>query len=134
MINSAEEFVKLRSSEIRDDYLRAAKEEASIAVWKDVIKNYPDYAKWVVHNKTVPLEILACLYQSRPDVRYHIAMKRRLSLELFELLSDDEDCLVRGQVAVNRKTPLQILKKLALDKDEDISNTAKERIKEREGA
>ena len=132
MINSAEEFVRLRSSEIMEEYLRAAKEEAPISVWKEVIQKYPDYARWVVHNKIVPLEILTELYQSRPDVRCFIAMKRKLSPELFELLSNDENYIIRKEIAINQKTPLSILKKLASDKDNGVANTAKERIKERE--
>ena len=42
MINSAEEFVRLRSSELPEEYWRAAHEEVPDAVWLDVIARFPD--------------------------------------------------------------------------------------------
>jgi hypothetical protein len=70
MIISAEEFVALRSSTIKAEYDRAAMEEAPISVWRAVIKGYPDYMRWVVHNKTVPLEILEELCSSDPESKH----------------------------------------------------------------
>lgn len=61
MIRSAEEFVRLRKSDQREEYERAANDSASIEVWRDVISLYPDMHRWVAHNKTVPIEILAIL-------------------------------------------------------------------------
>ncbi|MCR8633900.1 hypothetical protein [Paenibacillus radicis (ex Xue et al. 2023)] len=61
MINSAEEFVGLRLSENVDDYLRAAREEANINIWLEVIGKYPDLKYWVAHNKTVQMEVLEVL-------------------------------------------------------------------------
>jgi hypothetical protein len=43
MITTAEEFVRLRSSELPEAYERAAHEEASVQTWNEVIENYPDY-------------------------------------------------------------------------------------------
>lgn len=124
MINSAEEFILLRDSNVKEEYDRSAAEEAPIAVWKDVIDRFPEYRKWVAHNKTTPLEILALLCQYDADVRSWVAMKRKLSEELFDFLSRDEDEIVRVNVASNRKTPLYILERLAQDKDKDISSAA----------
>lgn len=125
MIHSAEEFVALRDSSIKDEYDRAATDEASISVWKDVIDRFPKYRKWVAHNKTIPLEILTLLCQFGPDVRRSIAVKRKLPDELFELLSNDLDAVVRQGIASNKKAPISIIKKLMQDKDEDVSRVAK---------
>jgi hypothetical protein len=61
MLTSAEEFMRLRSSRIKTEYDRSALEEAPIEVWYEVVNEYHDYREWVVHNKTVPLEILEYL-------------------------------------------------------------------------
>ncbi|MGO4249462.1 hypothetical protein AB4Y87_19790 [Paenarthrobacter sp. RAF54_2] len=81
MIQSAAEFVRLRSSEDPAEYHRAAHEEADVSVWLDVIDKYPDMRFWVAHNKTVPLEILELL-ASDPDVRVRsfVATKERSTL------------------------------------------------------
>lgn len=125
MIHSAEEFVALRNSSLKDEYDRAATDEAPVSVWKDVIDRFPEYRKWVAHNKTVPLEILTLLYQFGPDVRRFIAAKRKLPDELFELLSKDLDAVVRQGIASNKKTPISIIRRLMQDEDEDVSRVAK---------
>lgn len=98
MINTAEEFVKLRESENPKEYNRAAREPAPIQIWLDVIHDYPNMRVWVAHNKTVPIEIL-------------------------EILSDDDDNRVRGMVAAKRKLPENIQVKMAADKDESVRLT-----------
>ena len=92
MINSAEEFVRLRNSELPDEYRRAAHEEAPISVWHDVISRFPGSVRgWVAHNKAVPLEILKVLARDpEVSVRMTVASKRKLSPELFEVLSRDD--------------------------------------------
>lgn len=92
MIQSAEQFVRLRSSEDPAEYHRAAHEEADVAVWLDVIDRYPDMRFWVAHNKTVPLVILELL-ASDPDVRVRsfVATKRKIGIDLLEKLALDED-------------------------------------------
>jgi hypothetical protein len=47
VIKSADEFIALRTSDSKDEYDRAAMDEAPVAVWLDVIRLYPDYRKWV---------------------------------------------------------------------------------------
>ncbi len=56
MINSADDFVRLRCSEDRNEYERAAWDEAPLEVWLDVIERFPDMRFWVACNKTVPME------------------------------------------------------------------------------
>jgi hypothetical protein len=118
MITSAEGFIALRNSTIKAEYDRAAMEEAPLSVWRAVLKSYPDYMRWVVHNKTVPLEILEELCSAEPESKRFVASKRKLSQSLFESLSEDSDSVVRCGIACNRKTPLDILEKLSLDEDE----------------
>jgi len=125
MIHSAEEFVALRASLLKDEYDRAATEEAPVSVWKDVIDRFPEYRKWVAYNKTVPLEILTLLCQFGSDVRRSVAVKRKLSDELFELLSKDLDAVVRQGIASNKKAPISIIRRLMQDEDEDVSRVAK---------
>jgi hypothetical protein len=103
MINSAEEFVRLRTSEDRAEYEKAAYDSATLEVWHEVLSRYPDMRKWVAVNKTVPLEVLSILARDEDvDVRWMVAMKRKLSAELFDLLSRDSDETVRVRIAYNR--------------------------------
>ncbi|QRR10924.1 hypothetical protein FPJ27_32885 [Burkholderia sp. MS455] len=125
MIKSAEEFVALRGSQIKDEYDRAASDEAPVSVWRDVISRFPEYRKWVAHNKTVPLEILQELCQYESEIRRQVAVKRKLSGEIFELLAKDLDSVVRQGVASNKKTPLSILDALMRDEDEDVARVAR---------
>lgn len=114
MITTAEEFVRLRESDIPDEYQRAAHEAAPVEVWHDVIGRYPHMRAWVAHNKTVPVEVLEILANdSDPDVRATVAMKRKLTPELQLLLAADPDEGVRGRLANNAKTSIEVLKKLA---------------------
>ncbi len=78
-------------------------EEAPISVWRAVIKSYPDYMRWVVHNKTVPLEILEELCAADSESRRFVANKRKLSPALFESLSEDPNSVIRCKIASNKK-------------------------------
>ncbi|MDR1311558.1 MAG: hypothetical protein LBK01_06785 [Burkholderiaceae bacterium] len=125
MISSAKEFIHLRDSTVKEEYDRSAYEEAPLKVWKEVLEKYSDYARWVVHNKTVPLEILEILsFSEDVDIRWEVATKRKLSPELFERLSKDRETTVRVRIAVNRKTPLSILDVLCNDEDADVASGA----------
>jgi hypothetical protein len=127
VIRSAEEFVALRESEDPCEYGRAARDDASIEVWKEVILSYPEMRKWVAYNKTVPIGILEILANdSDPEVRRFVAAKRKLTIELFEYLSNDEDESVRLRVARNPKVPKHLLYKLA----DDDSMFVREAIRE----
>lgn len=124
MIKSAEEFVALRSSFIKSEYDRAAFEEAPISVWRDVIKNYQNYRRWVSHNKTVPLEILEELCQFDSPIRQFVAAKRKLSPTMFEALSRDESYVVRIAVAANKKAPTAIIERLLKDQNKHVARAA----------
>ncbi|KRE59425.1 hypothetical protein [Nostocoides sp. Soil756] len=125
MIESAEDFVRLRTSNLRDEYLRAAEEEASTNVWIDVINRYPDMRSWVAHNKSVPIEVLALLaVDPDPAVRSVVATRRKLTPELFHKLGADPDEAVRARIAYNKKVPLEILEALAVDPAELVREGA----------
>jgi hypothetical protein len=129
MINSAAEFVQLRTSEKREDYQRAIYEEASEQVWMDIIKQYPEMRFWVVQNKTIPLSILSILsIDQNPKIRAAIARKRKIPLGLLLELSKDADDSVRLAIAHHPKADISILKKLAEDQWDLIAEVAKQRI------
>lgn len=124
MINSAKEFIDLR----QDNDPRATHDLAHEAVWLDVIRKYPDYKEWVVHNKTIPLSILRLLAKdSDARVRSVVAMKRKCDKEVFELLARDSDEEVRHQVARNKKTPRHILDWLRNDSSPLVAEAARGR-------
>ncbi|WP_426337066.1 hypothetical protein ACN9MY_07500 [Pseudoduganella sp. R-31] len=109
--------------------MRAANEEASIQVWNEVIERYPEMRQWVAHNKTVPLPILEVLSMSSDkDVRYAVAMKRKLSPLIFDRLARDPDESVRAAIAANRKAPIDLLSLLAHDQSPMVSSIARSRI------
>ena len=132
MINSAKEFVALRSSEMREEYLRSATESAPIEVWHEVIDRFPEMKTWVAHNKTVPVEILETLARdSDARVRMWVATKNKLPEHLFLLLADDEDSSVRQRIAYNKNVPLDIVLKLAENPANFISPERVQAVKER---
>lgn len=129
MISSAEEFVFLRTSEIFEEYTRAAYDDASDVVWMDVISKFPEMREWVAHNKTVPLNILEILARdTNESVRSTVASKRKLSPELFDLLSQDKSEAVRERVACNKKVPIHILRRLVDDPTMFVREAALKRI------
>ena len=130
MIQSAEEFVRLRRSANSDLYQRAACDHAPEHVWLETIEKYPEMKRWVAHNKTVPHRILCVLADDGdPGVRAAVAMKRKAGPELLARLAQDTDVWVRQRVAFNAKTPLHILEKLAEDPEESVAAGARDRIR-----
>lgn len=128
MINSASEFVRLRQSEAPEEYARAAGDEASLSVWYEVIRAYPEMRQWVAHNKTVPLLVLEKLASdSDPKVRYAVAMKRKLSPQLFAQLANDPDESVRAAIARNPKAPSELVSQLVRDNSSLVSSVARTR-------
>ena len=129
MIESAEEFVRLRSSENQEEYSRAAHEEAPVEVWNEVIENYPDMAFWVVQNKTVPYELLELLAGHTEDrVRSMVARKNKLNEPLLLKLAFDTSDSVRMTIARHKKATLAVLKPLTNDAWGEIAKLASERI------
>jgi hypothetical protein len=128
-IESADEFVRLRRSEDPREYNRSAHEAASEDVWEDVLERFPDMTRWVVHNKTVPLDLLKRLANhADPDVRWSVAGKRKLDRETFELLAHDDEPEVRFRVAWNAKVPYDLLASLAADADPGVAEAAIHRL------
>jgi hypothetical protein len=78
VIESAEEFVRLRLSEDPAQYRRAAHEDAADATWLDVIERFPETRFWVAQNKTVPLTILDILRHD-PDERVQWMVRQKRS-------------------------------------------------------
>ncbi|MEV7145393.1 hypothetical protein AB0O05_02700 [Streptomyces sp. NPDC093084] len=133
MINSAQEFVALRTSEDPLVYGRAAQEEAPVAVWEETLRLYPEMAFWVAQNKTVPTEIMALLSQNpEPRVRSMIARKSKVSDSILRRLAGDEDEGVRLAVARNKRASRQILEQLRNDPWSEIKEVVVARLKNSE--
>ena len=92
----ADEWVRLRESDISEEYTAAAWAEMPLAVWLDVLDRYPHMAVWVAHAKRSPAEV-AVVLASHPDesVRSLVAAQRRLAPEVREMLAKDPDEGVR---------------------------------------
>lgn len=121
MIESAAIFYHLRTSLNPLEYHRAAHEEASESVWKQIIVQYPDMRSWVAHNKTVPISILEILAQDEDGrVRHMVALKRKLPEHLQMRLAQDVDEGVRRAIASNARATLQALELLSRDDVEEI--------------
>ncbi|MGW4595772.1 hypothetical protein ACWEOA_10715 [Streptomyces sp. NPDC004457] len=129
VIESAEEFVRLRQSSDPRDYRRAAVEEASEEVWLDIIAHFPDERAAVAQNKTIPVPVMeALLTVGEPRVRFMVAMKRKLSPSLLDMLAHDEDESVRLQVARHRNATKEILESLLADSWSEVRSVASERL------
>jgi hypothetical protein len=131
MINSAEEFVRLRTSNNMDEYLKAAWDEAPVEIWLDVIRKFPEMKKWVAHNKSIPIEIMEILSDDEDEsVRFNIASKNRLPEYLQLKLAKDSDSSVRQRIVYNKKATLKSIELLLNDEDEEIKEKARNRIAE----
>jgi len=129
MINSAEEFVDLRTSERPEEYLRAASESAPLEVWFDVVERYPEMREWVARNKTVPIEILGQLAMDVDSrVRFAVAMKNKLSRDLMLMLTKDSDPSVRERIAYNKNASDDVLQLLAQDSVIIVSEAARHQL------
>ncbi|WP_432116937.1 HEAT repeat domain-containing protein [Streptomyces sp. bgisy032] len=129
MIESAEEFIRLRFSETPEEYGRASSEPAAPEVWRDVIDRYPEARFWVAHNKTVPLEILQVLANDPdPKVRSMVASKRKLTPALLAGLATDPDESVRLAVARHKRAPKHVLEQLCTDSWEEVRAMARDRL------
>ena len=104
MIISAEEFIRLRTSDLPIEQERASRDTAENLVWLDIIQNFPDYKTWVIHNKTIPIEILEILAEDKEvEVRAAVARKRKINDKIFGLLSVDNDESVKHALITNTK-------------------------------
>jgi hypothetical protein len=131
MINSAQEFIRLRTSDESSEYSRAAHEEAPMDVWLELVRDYPDMRFWVAHNKKVPIEILQTLARDEDaSVREMVAQKRKATTTILELLASDPDDSVRSAVAHNPKTPRYVLESLRDDPWDMLREDVRERLGE----
>lgn len=129
MIESAEEFKRLRESEVADQYTRAAHDEANLDVWEEVLEKYPDLAIWVAQNKTVPVEILETLAVHRDTkVRDMVARKRKIPESLMLTLAKDKDESIRHALVNNGKVTEMVLKILLTDSWEVVRVRASEKL------
>jgi hypothetical protein len=129
MIESPEEFVRLRESEDPQEYGRASWDAAAEETWLAVIERYPEYRFWVAQNKTVPLTVLGLL-ASDPDprVRSMVARKGKLPVQLLLRLARDPEDGVRLTVAAHRRATPQVLALLVDDEWEEVRDTARARL------
>lgn len=133
LINSAEEFVALRTSEDPAEQSRASRDEASLEVWLAVVARYPALRRWVAHNKTVPSAILRLLAQDPdPAVRWVVATKNKADPALLRMLAGDADEGVRVRVAVHKRVPDDVLRSLAVDGSWVVRDAAKRTLASRE--
>ena len=129
MIKTAEEFKKLRESEIPEEYHRASNEEAEVHVWGEVIEKYKEMAIWVAQNKTVPVAILKELATHEdPNVRCMVARKRKLPESTMLLLAKDSDESVRNGLVNNGKVTKSVLRVLVTDSWDVISERASQKL------
>lgn len=129
LINSAEEFVRLRESAIQSEYLRAAWAEATLEVWVEIIEKYPEMKFWVAQNKTIPLEIMEILSDDPSErVRGMIASKNRLPEHLQIKMAKDSHPSVRERIIYNKRTQAVVLQLLVHDEDESIREKARNRL------
>ncbi|MFF1961829.1 hypothetical protein ACFVWX_33345 [Streptomyces sp. NPDC058220] len=129
MIDSADEFVRLRGSSDPRDYRRVAVDEASDQVWLEIITRYPEERVGVAKNKTVPISVLEILI-SDPDarVRFMVAMKRKFSSQLLERLAQDVDESIRMKVAQHKNTSRATLESLRFDPWQDVRAVVEGRL------
>lgn len=132
MIKDAEEFYRLRNSELPEEYNRAANESAELETWLDVIEKYPDMKVWTIHNKTIQIEILEKLVKDAdPDVRSAIARKRKITDKIIRLLSNDTDENVKYSLICNTKIGLEHLKNISTDGSDWFKNELQKKINEK---
>ncbi len=128
MITSAEEFVRLRTSDEPELYMRAGRDSAPDEVWLEVIEKYPDMRIWVARNYRVPLGILRILSRDLDVLVRHAVAKKKLPDDMFVELARDPEDLVKQSLIDNRHTPERILQLLSNDESEWIANKAKRRL------
>jgi hypothetical protein len=132
MIESAERFKALSSSQDEMDVNRSLFDSASLDVWMEIINCDAARHLDVAQNRTIPDEIKRMLVEKgNPTVRSMIAEKRKLPPDLFFVLSRDSDSLVRQKIAANAKTPPEILQHLLQDVDGNVARVARYRVENR---
>lgn len=129
MITSVEEFIKLRTGDKKEDQDRASLDSANNAVWLDIVQNHPEYRVWVVHNKTIPVDILELLAEDEnAAVRAAVARKRKINDKIFNLLSVDKDENVRYALICNTKLQKEKKRLIQTDGSQWLKSTLDEQL------
>ena len=130
MITTAKEFIRLRESDDLTEQFRASHEEADLKIWLEIIEMYPEFKIWVIHNKTIQIEILELLSKDlNPDVRSAVARKRKINENIKIDLSQDIDENVRFALMSNTKLNLEELKQIKVDDSVWLQQELNEKIK-----
>lgn len=129
MIDSAAEFVRLRTSDDIEEQDRSSTDAAPDSVWREVIDRFPAYRKWVAHNKSVPAEFLRELSRDpRRRVRATVARRRATPPDVLIHLATDPDYSVRSSVLGNGAAPLAALRILRGDQHTYLAEWAASRL------
>lgn len=127
-IGSAEEFVRLRNSEDREENQRAAHSAASPEVWDEVTAHFPDMRRRVAQNKTIPSAAMEQLaLDPDPLVRSVIASRRACPEAVMQRLVTDGD--EGARLAYNPRLPVDLLIQLASDPSALVAEGAKARLR-----
>ncbi|MFF4834317.1 hypothetical protein [Streptomyces sp. NPDC001315] len=133
MIESAEEFVRLRMSGDSADFLRIKQEDAPLDVWLDLVRDHPDMRFWVTFNRHVPPEVLRLLVDDEDwRVRANIAGRKGVPQDILETLSRDDHDAVVSSTASNPGTSTAALTRLSRHPWEDVRKRAREQLEERQ--
>ncbi|MFH9549569.1 hypothetical protein ACIBAH_11790 [Streptomyces sp. NPDC051445] len=132
MIESAEEFVRLRTSGDSADLRRTKQEDAPLDVWLDLVQNHPDMRFWVTFNRHVPPEVLRLLVRDDDwRVRANIAGRKGAPQDVLDALSRDDHDAVVSSTASNPGTPTDALTRLSRHSWQDVRERALEQLEER---
>jgi len=130
MIESAEEFVRLRTSTVMEEYNRAAHDSAPDEVWYDVIERYPDMWFWVAHNKSISEAVIRRLFNTGDcKVLSFLAMKRKTPGDLLLQLCYTGDQWIRFTLARHPKLPPAAIELLANDRSAEVREAIQKRLK-----
>ncbi len=84
----------------------------------------------VATNPNTPIECLYSFFEDEKIVRDGISGNPKAPVELLDKLAEDRDKLVRLRVAENPATSKETLEKLQNDSDKDVAKAAQLRLKE----
>ena len=85
---------------------------------------------WLAGQMLAPDEVVRILAASPlMRVRWRIATKRRLPVDLFAVLAADDDEGVRNAIAQNTKTPRSILLGMRADRAEEVRRLVERRVR-----
>lgn len=129
MIDSAEQYLRLRTSPVPEDYRRATRDRVPLAVWYFMALRHPWVRAWIALNQYVPPVMLALLAADEDwRVRAVVATRPNLTWGILERLARDASPDVRLRVARNPDTPRHVLISLLDDDVDQVRHTAKARL------